>query len=152
MTHIERGVMVSAPLSEVFAYASDYQRWPEWFEGVTPFVPTTPIKYGNGARYAYRVRLFGLWIGVETEISDFEVNKGWRGKSTRGIPSSATWAFRGVGDQTRFTYSLEYHLPLVWISTIPDTLILEPQWQRILDRSLENLRCRFVGTQLGPSR
>jgi hypothetical protein len=152
MTHIERGVMIPAPVAEVFAYASDYQRWPEWFEGVTEFVPTTQIKYGTGARYAYRVRLLGMQMGVETEISDFEMNKGWRGKSTKGIPSSAKWDFENVGVETRFTYTLEYHLPLTWISAIPDMLIVKPQWERILERSLENLRRRVVGKGSETSR
>jgi uncharacterized membrane protein len=145
MTHIERGVTISAPLADVFAYASDYQRWPEWFEGVSEFVPTTAIIRGTGARYAYTVRLFGMAVGVETEICDFEINRRWRGKSTKGIPSSANWDFQPFGAETRFVYTLEYHLPLRWISSFPDRLVVKPQWERIIEHSLENLRRHFLG-------
>jgi len=57
----------------VFAFASEWRTWPDWFEGVSDFRPTTEVLRGNGARYAYRARLMpGIWASVETEIHDFE--------------------------------------------------------------------------------
>jgi hypothetical protein len=43
MTQIEKSILILTPLEKVFAYASDYQKWEEWFEGVSDFKPTTEI-------------------------------------------------------------------------------------------------------------
>ena len=44
---IEDSIVVAAPLNEVFAYASDWQHWAEWFKGVSDFRPTTAIERGT---------------------------------------------------------------------------------------------------------
>ena len=60
MTRIEASAIIPAAPEEVFRYASDWQKWAEWFEGVSDFQPTTKIVRGNGARYAYKARLLGF--------------------------------------------------------------------------------------------
>ena len=91
MTHIEESIIINSPIEEVFKYTSDYQHWPEWFEGVSKFTSTTDITRGNGTRYAYKAKLMGLWAKVETEIQDFVPNQGWNGKSTKGLPHKTHW-------------------------------------------------------------
>ncbi len=91
MTRIERSILISAPVNEVFAYASDHRKWPEWFEGVS---------------------------------------------------SRTVWDFQSLGNETRFTYTLEYYLPFPRLSGWVDTLIMKPQWEKLIRISLENLKRR----------
>jgi len=142
MTRIERSILISAPVNEVFAYASDHRKWTEWFEGVSEFTPTTATTHGTGARYAYKARMMGLAVNVETEIRDFVVNQGWTGVSTKGVSSRTVWDFQSLGSETRFTYTLEYHLPFPRFSGLVDALIMKPQWEKIIRISLENLKRR----------
>jgi hypothetical protein len=93
MTRIEKSIIIKKPIDEVFSYASDWEKWSDWFEGVSDFKPTTETKKGNGTRYAYKVKMMGLTVQVETEIHDFVLNKGWIGKGTKGIPSQTQWIF-----------------------------------------------------------
>jgi hypothetical protein len=76
MTRIEHSIIIKVPLRDVFNYASDWRRWSEWFEGVSNFRPTTAVEQGNGARYAYKARMMGISVNVETEIQDFVQNAG----------------------------------------------------------------------------
>ena len=143
MSRVELSVLVPASLPEVFAYASDWRRWSEWFEGVSSFRPITEVARGNGARYAYTARLMGFQADVVTEIADFVENVGWTGIARKGMPHTTYWHFERCGDQTRFTYALEYRVPVSVLGGLIDSIILKPQWRRVIQASLGNLKRRF---------
>ncbi len=144
MTRFEHSIIIPAPVEQVFSYAADYQKWAEWFEGVSDFKATTPVMQGNGARYAYKARLMGFSASVETEIHDYVHNGGWTGVATRGMPHRTHWVFQSVGDGTKFTYALEYHLPVPVLGALLDSLVIKPQWHRIIKKSLSNLNEHFL--------
>jgi hypothetical protein len=144
MTRIERSIMIQAPVKDVFDYAADWRKWSEWFEDVLDFRPTTAIEQGNGARYAYKARMMGLSLKVETEIHDFVLNAGWTGVATKGMPHRTQWIFESIGDTTKFTYVLEYKLAVPLVGSLLDSLIMKPQWNRIISNSLKNLKGHFL--------
>jgi Polyketide cyclase / dehydrase and lipid transport len=143
MPAVESSVLVPALLPDVFAYASDWQRWSEWFEGATGFRPITEITRGNGARYEYTATLMGFRATVVTEIADFVENVGWTGIARRGMPHTTHWRFEACGDRARFTYGLDIHVPVPIIGAFIDRVVLEPQWRRIITASLANLQRHF---------
>jgi hypothetical protein len=87
--------------------------------------------------------MMGLTVPVETEINDFVLNKGWTGKGTKGIPSQTQWIFEKFENSTKFTYILEYKLPFPLLSSLFDKYIMKPQWNRIIEKSLQNLNQKF---------
>jgi hypothetical protein len=143
MTRIEASVDIPAPVAEVFAFASDWQRWGEWWEGVSAFRPTTETTRGNGTRYAYKSWIAGLTLNLETEIHDFVENVGWRGRATKGPPHTTQWVFEAKGEATRLTYILEYRLPVPVLGGLLDSLLMRPGWRRRLEKSLQNLKLYF---------
>lgn len=143
MTHIEHTVTIEAPVEQVFSYAADYQKWSQWFEGVSDFTPTTDITQGNKSRYSYKARLLGVSAKVETEIHDFVPNRGWTGIATRGMPHKTFWKFEPDGANTKFTYALEYKLPVPLLGALLDFIFMKPQWNRIILNSLNNLKQHF---------
>ena len=128
---------------DVFKYASDWSRWSEWFEGVYDFKPTTKIEKGNGARYVYDAKMMGFKVKVETEIYNYVENKGWNGKSVRGMPHQTEWYFESIGKGTKFTYVLEYKLPIPILGPLLDQWLMIPQWNKIIEKSLQNLKQKF---------
>jgi uncharacterized membrane protein len=140
MTRVEASVEVNAPVTQVFAYASDWRRWEEWWEGVSEFRPTTEVTRGTGTRYAYRAWVAGVTMNVETEIHDFVENVGWIGVATKGPPHRTQWVFEDKGEKTQLTYILEYSLPVPLLGRPLDSLLIRPGWQRMLERSLRNLK------------
>jgi coenzyme Q-binding protein COQ10 len=144
MTRIEQSVFIQAPVEQVFAYASDYQKWSEWFEGVSDFKPTTAVTRGSGARYQYKARLMGFAARVETEIHDFHPNSGWRGVATAGMPHRTGWVFEPMGLGSKFTYILEYRVPVPLLGPLLDRFFLKPQWNKIIQNSLANLSRHFI--------
>ena len=145
MTKIEKSIVIPTPVEKVFAYASDYQKWEDWFEVVSEFKPVTEFKRGNGTRYAYKAKMMGLAVGIETEIHDFVENRGWTGVSTKGMPHKTFWKFESIDEGTKMTYALEFDLNIPLIGKWLDNTFLKPQWEKIISKSLEKLKSQFVG-------
>ena len=145
MTKIEYSIVIAAPVEKVFAYASDYTKWQDWFEGVSKFKPTTQTTKGNGTRYAYKANMMGMTVGFETEIFDFVENEGWKGKVIKGMPHQTFWNFESVDSGTKMTYALEYALDIPLIGKWLDNTFMKPQWEKIISKSLKNLKSQFVG-------
>lgn len=143
ITRVEARVNIRAPLDEVFAYASDWRKWEDWWEGVSDFKPTTEVTRGTGTRYAYKTWVAGIALNVETEIGKFAENVGWTGMATKGPPHRTQWVFEGQSDLTRFTYILEYTLPVPILGSLLDSLLMRPGWRRRLEKSLQNLKVYF---------
>ena len=139
MSKIEGSVIVDTPIEKVFELASDWRRWPEWFEGVSDVIAIGDVDRGNGARYAYRVRVMGIPAKVETEIHNFVENEGWTGIGTKGLPHKTRWIFEAQGQTTKFTYILEYTVPLPLLGALLDRFLIRREWRRIIDKSLKNL-------------
>ena len=144
MIRVEHSTIIQAPVEQVFSYAADYRKWPEWYEGVSDVTTTTVVTEGNKARYAYRVRVLAVSASVETEIHDFVQNRGWTGVSTRGIPHRTTWIFEAIGPATRFTHAVEGHVPVPLLGALFDSMFLEPQWHKIVKNSLNKLKQHFL--------
>lgn len=145
MRRIEARVEIQRPVAEVFAFASDWRRWEEWWEGVSQFRPTTEVTRGNGTRYAYKAWIAGMTFNLETEIREFTENAGWIGMATKGPPHRTQWVFEARRDKTYLTYILEYDLPWPFVGPILDALLMRPAWQRMLEHSLGNLKAHFEG-------
>ena len=153
MTRIEASAIIPGAPDEVFRYASDWQKWAEWFDGVSDVRPTTEIVRGNGARYAYKVRVLGFKATVETEITEFVEGRGWKGIARKGIPHLTYWLFEPVDAHTRFTFAQEYRIPIPVVGGLLDVALLRKQWRGIIATSLGNLRRHFetreAGSQVG---
>jgi uncharacterized membrane protein len=143
MTKVSASVQVDAPLADVWAYASDWRHWEDWWVGVAAFKPTTVLERGNGTRYSYRAWIAGIWLTLETEISDFVEEAGWRGSVTKGPPHRTQWVFERAGGGTRLTYILEYRLPVPLLGGVFDALLMRPGWRHRLEASLQNLKRHF---------
>jgi uncharacterized membrane protein len=143
MTKIEDSIIIDAPAAEVFAYASDWRRWPEWFEGLSDVRSTSGVSRGTGARYSYRARVLGVSVSVETELQDFVEGLGWTGAGTRGLPHRTHWRFEAQGQSTKFTYGLEYRLPPPLLGPMLDALFARREWRGIIRRSLLNVQRHF---------
>ena len=144
MSKIEDSVVVDAPVEAVFAYASDWRRWPEWFEGLSDVRSTSEVSRGTGSRYSYCVRVMGIRARVETELQEFVEGKGWKGVGTRGLPHQTHWRFESLGQSTRFTYGLEYRLPPPLLGTVLNLLFAQREWRGIIRRSLANIQRHFL--------
>jgi uncharacterized membrane protein len=140
MTKVEASIEINKQVKEVFAYASDWKHWDEWREGPSGLKPVTKIERGNNARYTYRASIAFMKFNLETEVHYFKENVGWQGIVHKGFPHKMNWVFESRGGKTKVTHVLEYSPPFFLIGPLLDIFILKPNLQRMLEKSLSNLK------------
>lgn len=143
MTKVEASIEINGPVSDVFAYASDWKHWDKWREGLSGLKPTTRIERGNNARYAYQTTIGFLKFNLETEVHYFKENVGWQGIVLKGFPHKMNWFFESKADKTQVKYVIEYSPPFFILGPLLDYFILKPNLQRMLEKSLENLKAQL---------
>ena len=140
MTEISRTIKIEASVEEVFKYASDYKKWEEFYEGVSNFKPITETSRGNGTKYIYKAKIFGMNATVGTEVTQFKENEGWVGKSFKGFGHKTKWIFKKSNGGTEFTHGLSYMVPWYMGGKFSDKKLLKPEWEKIIENSLQNLK------------
>jgi hypothetical protein len=145
MQRIAHSVVVEASIDEVFAYASDWRFWADWFDGFADCSAVAGTERGNGAIYDYKMRVLGFTFKLKTEIHNFVENKGWNGIGIEGVPHKTTWIFEELDSHTKLTYIAEYSLPVPILGPVTCFLFTDPAWRRILRRSLNNFAAHFRG-------
>ena len=140
MTEIKKSILINAPVNKVFDFASNYLKWPDFFVGISAIRPITKITNDNGARFLYKVQLMGLKVTVGTEFHQYKRNEGWIGKSFKGLDAQTQWIFKELNGKTAFTYIQRYKLPFYMGGDLFDKLFIMPQWIKIIDISLNNLK------------
>ena len=140
MTEIKKSILINAPIYKVFDFASNYLKWQEFFVGISDIRPITDITDDNGARFLYKVQLMGMKVSVGTEFQQFKRNEGWIGQSFKGLDAQTQWIFKESDGKTEFTYIQRYKLPFYMGGNLIDKKIITPQWIKIIEESLNNLK------------
>lgn len=143
MTYIKRSTEIDAPVEKVFQFAADYQNWDAFFVGVSDVKPTTEKTWGDGSSFVYKATIMGIPMPVGTEIHSFVENGGWRGKSFKGVEHRTQWIFEHVDAGTKFTFAVDYKMPVLVLGDILDRLIVKREWEGIVEGSLQNLKERM---------
>lgn len=140
LTKVEASTEIARPISDVFSYASDWKHWEEWRVGAYDIKPTTASDRGNNTRFAYQAHVAGMKFNLETEIHYFKENSGWQGIVRKGVPHKMQWTFENEVNITKVTYVIEFGTPWFIIGPLLDYFILKPNWQRMIEKSLNNLK------------
>jgi hypothetical protein len=143
MQRVEHTTIVDAPVHEVFAYASDWRFWSDWFYGFSDCSPLTETERGNGTVYEYTMKVLGFPFRLRTEIQNFVENEGWSGIGKKGVPHRTTWIFEDLESRTKLTYVAEYSLPVPILGSVFCVLFFNPEWRRILKKSLDSFSAHF---------
>jgi len=145
LTKVEASIEINRPVRDVFAYASDWKHWDEWRVGAFDIKPTTENERGNNTRYAYKAQVAGIKFKLETEVHYFKENVGWQGIVRKGLPHKMKWSFENKTKSTIVTYYIEFSTAWFIIGPLLDSLILKPKWQRMIEKTLDNLKNHLEG-------
>ena len=141
MARIKQSVEIKAPVEKVFDFVvSEWEKEMNFFEGIYDWQSGSEGRMGNGFQISYKAKILGVETKIEMEVNDYVKNKGWVATSTTGPKTIGEWRFAPVNEGTRFTYVLDYQMPMPIIGGIIDTLLVKGTWVRFIDRSLQNLK------------
>lgn len=112
MTTIHHTISLAVPLSTAFVHVADYRTVPQWFFGISRFVPRGEQDYGLGATYDSAVKIGPKEIGSVVQVTEFEEDRIITMTSIEGFKTTSRWSFTSVDDDhTELAVEFTYDLP-----------------------------------------
>lgn len=111
MGTIRHSSSVGAPRHRVFAYINDHQNVPNFFFGVTGFVPVTAATEGIGSQFAVTMKVGPKTLTSTVETVDWIENELIRLESVEGFSANTTWNFIDAVGGTQIDVEFVYTLP-----------------------------------------
>ena len=133
MAHIEKSVIINAPLEKVFHYTANPATMHEWISGLIESrdLPDGPVSVGT--TWIQVIRLAGKNIEMRRQVTVYEPPHKlvWEGDMVGGKATFIN-TFEPVNDKTKFTIIMDYTLPGSFMGQFADKLLVE----RIADRDV----------------
>lgn len=108
MVRVEESVTINRPVGEVFAYATDIDRFPEWSALVRRAEKLSEGPTGLGTSLRTELQFLGRQFTSEQVITEYVPDKLFAGKSISGpVPMTITTAFEPVNGGTKVTQTIE---------------------------------------------
>ncbi|HVG83809.1 MAG TPA: SRPBCC family protein [Vicinamibacterales bacterium] len=112
MTTINHTATAAVPVDRAFAHVADYRTVPQWFFGISRFVPQGAKDYGLGAVYDSAVKIGPKEIGSVVQVTEFDEGSLITLKSISGFRTTSRWRFRAVDEgRTELAVEFTYDLP-----------------------------------------
>jgi coenzyme Q-binding protein COQ10 len=142
MTHMNRTLVIHAPMEKVYAVARDPNRWPTWFVGMSEIDNLTG-EGGVGTVVECDYTLAGMHFPVTVKVVEDRLDTEggrWKGTIEGPLAGEQTWTYAPQGGDTEITVDLEYTVPGKALGKIADRLIIERAQDRTAEQTMENLR------------
>jgi uncharacterized membrane protein len=151
MAHINKSIVIEAPVEQVHARAADPERYSSWLVGLSD-AEKMKGDGGAGSIIEHSYLMGGARIPLTTEILE-----NWSGPDGAKVRARArgpmdgehTWTYEPVDGGTRVTVGMEYKVPGAALGKIADRLIVERMQARSFEQSLENLKMLCEAEQAG---
>lgn len=112
MATVEHTMTVDKPISDVFAYVSDFTRHPEWQPDITNVHQSEgKTRVGTMVSERRRMRVLFYQLDLNLDVIDYHLNKKIECKGTMGtFPVRILYAFEPSGRSTRITEMQDVHM------------------------------------------
>lgn len=142
MVHLEKSIVIEAPLDKVAVLAGDPQRWHAWFAGLSE--PDQVTGDGNaGTVVEHHYLLMGLRFPVITRVLERILTpeeSQWQATIEGPFDGKQHWSYLAEGDMTRVTARLDYTVPGNLLGRMANRLLIERIQERNLEQTLGNLK------------
>jgi uncharacterized protein YndB with AHSA1/START domain len=138
MAHIEKSVLIEAPVEKVFAYANDLTRITEWWP--LEVRSSTHQRVEKGAKLDWSYRMMGVKFDGTSEYLEVVPNQRVNVKNTGGIPSTFDHRYVNEGGKTRVSMVVDYEVPGKLLGKIADRLVVERVNASAAENVLANLK------------
>jgi uncharacterized membrane protein len=88
----------------------------------------------------------GMTIKTTLEVTEFEQNKKFVSRSTKGVKSTSTWEFKEISpEKTEVSFTSDYSLPGRGIGWLLDKMLIEKDVEKTTIETLVNLKKNLEG-------
>jgi uncharacterized protein YndB with AHSA1/START domain len=142
MTPIVQSIEIARRPEDVFAYATDFSRFPEWQNSVLSASPEDSAPLAVGARAAVTRRVGPRKLLTTEEIQQLDPPRAWTARGVGGLPVTtiATGTIEPLdhGKRSRVTIALEFHGR--GLGKLLVALVIRRQAHQQLQRNIEKLK------------
>jgi len=111
MAKFENSIVINRPVEEVFAFLSNQENNPKWQSGSLENKKTSDGPIGVGTTYHSVSQALGRRIEGELQVTEYEPNRKYSGKSKSGsIPFELWMTFERVNGSTRIDFKAEVEI------------------------------------------
>jgi uncharacterized membrane protein len=108
MAKLEHSVVINRPVEEVFHFATDIEKLPQWMTDLIEAKQTSQGPLGIGTTVSAVANPLGRRIESTQEVTKYDPNKIFEIKSISGNPESTdTYSFESVSGATKITRQTE---------------------------------------------
>ncbi len=142
MVHMEKSIVIDAPLARVATLGTDPHRWHTWFAGLTEPEKVT----GNGDTgtvVEHHYLMMGIRVPVTSRVIERTMTPEecqWQGAIEGPLNGKQHWSYVAEGDKTRVTARVDYTIPGGILGQIANRLVIQRIEERKLQHTLENLK------------
>ncbi|MFQ6085182.1 MAG: SRPBCC family protein [Candidatus Bathyarchaeia archaeon] len=143
---MERSLEIKAPVEKVWAFMTDWDRYPEWTKSVEKFEITSKQRSGVGMT-SHEV---GVLAGrgrydIHSEATEFVENRiiAWcvvSGDKLVRKGTKVSWMMKPTKVGTQLTYSSDYEVPYSIFGKIIERLIFRGRFEKQLESWMENIK------------
>ncbi|MGK2949100.1 MAG: SRPBCC family protein [Acidimicrobiales bacterium] len=127
---ITRSVTIEAPAATAWAVMADYDRDPEWRDGVSTMAPQPPGEVSAGTTTAEVIRFGGRTYRNAGEVTAVDPGRSFSWRTTSGADAKGSRAVRTLGGE-RSEVTLE-----LLVRPHGSERLLRPVLARMLDRGM----------------
>lgn len=111
MIKVTRAIYIDRPPKDVWRLARDLERYPEFFAGITKWVPKSAQRTGVGASYRVLMQVGSIQAGGTLRLVEWDDNRrlGW--ESETGIQMTGHTEVEPQGAGTRLHMNVTFDLP-----------------------------------------
>lgn len=109
MAQIEHSIVINRPVSDVFAFVTDFNNCPKWQPDVVGVHQSEgKVRVGSMITLRRRLRVLFYQLDINADVIDVQPNKKLEYKGTMGFfPFTASYTFEPQGRSTRVTEALD---------------------------------------------
>lgn len=142
MAHIEKKILINAPIDKVVAFARDPHKWNTWWVGLSA---PDEIK-GNGevgTLVKHHYLIAGLPFPVTTKVLTDRVGPKdalWKGQIEGPLAGQHEWQYNALGEKTEVFVKLDYTIPGNVLGKFADRMLVERMQEKAIENTIDNLK------------
>lgn len=141
MSHIERSITIDAPIEDVFEFATEIRRFPEWWPSLAEVKNFTESHAAVGAAYDWTYKMLGLSYHGTDEFIEVVPNERYRSHNTSGdIVHAFEHSFASQDGKTLYTLRIDYTPPGSIFGKIADGIFLYRYNEKDADQVVANIK------------
>jgi uncharacterized membrane protein len=138
LARIEKSIEIKAPIEKVWAFLTDFEKYPSFMKGVKKIEYLTEKHSGIGVKTHWVMESSGQEIEWDGECAEWVENKKMSWHSTSGMKFSGHQLIEPTETGTKLTLMMDYELPYSILGKIIDKLKVEKDFVKQIEESLKS--------------